>query len=115
MGQEEADSGREFNPDWTVAPGATLADWMREQRVALPVLAWRCGGTEGQAEAEEAIRQVLGRGTLTPRIAVLLFHGTGISASFWVQYELNYRADLATGRIDTTPADLPGSVPGGGR
>jgi hypothetical protein len=109
MGQHE------FNPDWTVAPGATLADWMREQRVALPVLAWRCGGTEGRAEAEEAIRQVLGRGTLTPRIAVLLFRGTGISSSFWVQYELNYRADLALGRADTTDPDLLARVPGGGR
>jgi plasmid maintenance system antidote protein VapI len=100
-----------FNPDWTVAPGATLADWMREHQVSVPVLALRCGGQEGQAEAGGMIRDVLEQRPLTRAHAVLLAEGTGVSASFWVNYELNYRADLAVGRTDTT-GDVMGRVPG---
>lgn len=93
-----------FRPDWTVAPAATLADWMQENGLDPVVLAVACNGKERQHEALRLIQEVLDRKPLTQAHADTLARGTKIPASFWLNYEQNYRAGLAAGLTDTTHA-----------
>lgn len=76
-----------FKPDWTIAPAATLQEWMEEQDAILP---------------DERIQEVLNRKPLTSQHAELLEQVTGIPARFWLALEHNYRAGLAAGLKDVT-------------
>lgn len=76
-----------FEPDWTIAPAATLQEWMEEHDVILP---------------DERMQEVLDRKPLTPQHAGLLELRTGIPARFWLALEHNYRAGLAAGLKDVT-------------
>lgn len=96
---------REFRPDWTVAPAATLRDWMRENGVSVRLLAVAARGLEGRDGAVFLIQQVLDREPLTEDHALVLMQGTGIPEHFWLNYEHTYRAGLAAGLKDTTPGD----------
>ena len=81
---------RPFEPDWTLAPGDCLAE----------LLALR-----GITEAELAARTRLGPETIAGilaasipvdgLIAEKLSAVFGVSVQFWLNYEANYRADLA--------------------
>ena len=88
----------EFSPDWTLAPAAALAEWMRENGTSTDRLSAYCASRAGVL-----IREVLNREPLAEEHAAILALGTGISAQFWLRYESNYRADLARGAKDTTP------------
>lgn len=93
----------EFNPDWTVAPAEFLEEWM-EQNIGglhLGTFALICGGREGAADAELAIRSVLARQPYDAAVAKMLERGTGIPARMWLALEDLYRRDLAAGRIDS--------------
>ena len=83
-----------FDRDWTIAPGATLADWCEENRLPHRAAATACGRMP--IETFEAI--VADKRRITKTIAEALAHGTGISASLWLNLERNYRADLKAGR-----------------
>jgi hypothetical protein len=96
----------EFDPDWTLAPAATLAEWMREHGLTRGMLARRCCNGEADIKASLIIRDVLNREPLLEAHAEMLERGTGIRAAFWTGYERQYRADLAAGRTDTTPEDV---------
>jgi hypothetical protein len=102
-------TGHEFNPDWTIAPAATLAEWLKEQGMTVADLAATAVGPctwATPADAERAcalIQAVLDREPMTDQCAQLLGWGTGVSVQFWRNLEANYRADLAAGRTDTTP------------
>jgi hypothetical protein len=95
-----------FNPDWTVAPAATLDDWMDENGVDLDDLANRIvhGRTDtGHYDAIKAqLRKVLAKDPVDGDTAIMLQLCTGIPVSFWVNHEANYRRDLAAGKTDTT-------------
>ena len=92
-----------FDPDWTLAPSATLVEWMQENGLTRGMLAARCGQGEADVKAALIVRDVLNREPLLPSHAETLERGTGISAQFWLNYERIYRADLARGAKDTTP------------
>lgn len=80
--------------DWTIHPGATLRDWREEN--GLPVTAAATCCARMPVEMYEAIEA--GKRRITKVIADGLAHGTGISASFWLDYERLFRADLKAGR-----------------
>jgi HTH-type transcriptional regulator / antitoxin HigA len=95
----------EFNPDWTIAPAATLRDWMDEKGLTRGALARQCGRGESDIKAGLIIQDVLDREPLLESHAEMLERGTGVPARLWLNLERNYRADLAAGRTDTTPDD----------
>ncbi len=95
----------EFRPDWTLAPAATLREWMRENGLSVRVLAVAAAGKWHKGAAAEVIQEVLDRKPLTEEHAKVLARGTGIPASFWAGFEHNYRAGLAAGLADVTPED----------
>jgi hypothetical protein len=100
----------EFRPDWTLAPAATLREWMRENEMTVRVLTWvscdRSGDERASHErARTLIQDALDRRPLTEEHAKVLARGTGVSAAFWNALEHNYRAGLAAGLTDITPED----------
>lgn len=92
---EPSQSTGEFDRDWTVRPGATLKDWREEQGLSARVTATLCRMEPEHYEALEA-----GKRKVTRVVACKLQQGTGIPASFWLNYERMYREDLARGRKD---------------
>jgi hypothetical protein len=110
-----------FDPDWTVAPAATLLDWLAERGIRLPL-----GGTVAVGQYDRhylltgwwitacgatwAVNATLARQPLTEAAAARLALLTGSSAGFWLNYERQYRADLAAGRKDVTHGSPPREV-----
>lgn len=91
----------EFRPDWTLAPGVCLREWLEVNGLSPEIAAARLGRVH-KASGARAIRDVLDRGLLTEGHAWRLEHITGVSASFWLNFEHNYRAGLAAGLKDTS-------------
>ena len=87
-----------FDPDWTIAPGSTLADWIEENGLSVRSTATVCG----RMDPERLQRIIDGKQRLTKDDAARLHAGTGISARFWLAHERRYRADLKRGKLDTT-------------
>lgn len=82
-----------FNPDWTVHPGATLADWMEEQGKTVADVALACSLTPVE------VRGILsGTAHVSTVKACKLQQGTGVDAQFWLRYERRFREDLAGGK-----------------
>jgi hypothetical protein len=94
-----------FNPDWTIAPAATLREWMEQNDVDRLELIARCDPGGSGEHAEAVVGKVLAREPVTALMAAALERGTGIPARAWLRLEGLYRADLAAGRKDTTPED----------
>jgi plasmid maintenance system antidote protein VapI len=95
-------SPHEFRPDWTIAPGVMLEEWMEENGLSSRVLAVACGGRGRIAETMTLIGDVVERRPLTGLHARVLAAGTGISALFWLALEHDYRAGLAAGLTDAS-------------
>ena len=91
-----------FKPDWVVAPGGTLQDWMDENKLSVGALAVACYGQANKAATMQLIQDVLDRKPLTIEHARALQRGTFIKASFWLALETNYRAGLAAGLTDAS-------------
>lgn len=93
-----------FNPDWCIAPAATLQEWMEENGVSARLIAATCAprGDHRVALAEAMVTQVLDRQPLTGAHAAVLERGTHIPVRFWLALEHNYRAGLAAGLTDAT-------------
>lgn len=83
-----------FDPDWVIAPGATLRDWREENRLGPKAAATACARMP--QDLYEAIEK--GNRRITRTIAEALAHGTGIPASLWLNLERNYRAGLKAGK-----------------
>ena len=81
-----------FDPDYVIAPGATLAEWFEENHL-LHTVARRYG-------IPERTLQKIFRGTqpITPPIARKLCNLTHVGAPFWLALEHNYRVGLAAGK-----------------
>jgi hypothetical protein len=101
-----------FNPDWCVAPAATLDDYLTENSLTVNQLAVKAGG-RGRPQAgfgvaaeigacAAAFREVLNREPLTETHITVLAAATGTSEAFWRNYEHDYRTGLASGRKDVT-------------
>jgi hypothetical protein len=96
------DVERPFDPDWCVAPAATLADYLAEQRMPPEALARAAGRGESDVKALLLIREVLDRKPLGEAHAEVLERGTSAPAAFWLRHEHLYRDALAAGKTDTT-------------
>jgi plasmid maintenance system antidote protein VapI len=91
--------GRGYDPDWTIAPGATLRDWREENRLGVKAAATTCAMDVNTYERIESGKKPIGQVT-----ACKLQQGTGIPATLWLNLERHYRADIKAGRKDTTDA-----------
>jgi plasmid maintenance system antidote protein VapI len=85
-----------FDPDYVVAPGATLADWIEENGLSVRVTATMC------RMKPEHLQRIIDKGPIGEVAARKLAQGTGISAQFWLALEHNYRVWLAAGKHDVT-------------
>lgn len=86
-----------FDPDWTIAPGATLADWIEENGLTVRTTATCCG----HMDPKRLQRIIDGKQKITRNDAARLAQ-TGIPARLWLNLERRYREDLRRGKIDTT-------------
>jgi len=80
----------EFNPDWASAPGATMADILRERGLPVVEFAHRMGDT-----LEHATDLLQGRATITIGVARRLKRVLGASVEFWMSRDFQYREDIA--------------------
>lgn len=87
-----------FDPDWTIAPGATLRDWIEETGLTVRSTAVACG----RMDPERMQRIIDGKQRITKDDAARLHAGTDIPARLWLNLERRYRADLVAGKKDTT-------------
>jgi HTH-type transcriptional regulator/antitoxin HigA len=81
---------REFSPDWTSAPGDTIADILSERKLAPGEFARRI---EQSTEYAEDLLQ--GRAAITIAVARKLEHVLGASVEFWISRDFQYREDVA--------------------
>ena len=80
----------QVKPDYAVAPGETLKEWLEESGMSQVALALRMG------RPKKTINEIIsGVSAITPETAFQLENVTGISASFWNNAESNYRETLA--------------------
>jgi plasmid maintenance system antidote protein VapI len=86
-----------FNPDWVIHPGETLREWREENHLAISAAAMAC------ARMPVALYERVEAGSepISETIASALAHGTGISKTFWLNLERNFRAGLAAGKTWT--------------
>ena len=83
----------EFEPDWVVAPGETLQEWIDEHRWSLQKTARACHMSVGEVEA------ILdGDRRITSLVADKLYDATGIPSRMWLGLERNFRRGLAQGK-----------------
>lgn len=87
-----------FDPDWTIAPGATLEDWISENGLTVRATAVGCG----RMDPERLQGIVDATVSITDDDAARLQAGTGIPATLWCNLERRYREDLRRGKIDGT-------------
>lgn len=95
----------EFNPDWCIAPGEILREWIEENHLSTRVLAVACAMDRDRLE-----KIIVGTRKLSQIDACKLWQGTGISARIWLRLEEAYRAGLAAGKTDSTdkePLETP--------
>jgi HTH-type transcriptional regulator / antitoxin HigA len=83
--------GYAFDPDYSYAPGETLADYLSDFHMSQAELARRAG-----LSVKHVNQIVQGQASITASTAVLLERVTGISASVWSQLEANFQ--VARGR-----------------
>ena len=99
-----AEHVNEFDPDWTIAPAATLQEWMDDNGQDADALAAGSVAfgprTVTKDDAAVLIQEVLDRKPLTANHATALARGTGVPVYFWLNLEHSYRAGLAAGLTD---------------
>ncbi len=82
-----------FLPDWTSAPGDTIADLLEERRWSQQDLATRAGFT-----AEQVGSLVRGGVEISNETAKHLSIALGSTTEFWLAREAGYRAGLVRQR-----------------
>jgi len=80
----------EFRPNWSSAPGDTIADLLRERRISMVDFAQRIGQT-----LDDAVSLVEGRATITIGLARNLEEVLGASVEFWMSRDFQYRQDVS--------------------
>lgn len=88
-----------WNPDWCIAPGATLRDWREENGLGQKAAATCCSMT---LEVYQRLEE--GKRPISQVNACKLWQGTGIPARLWLKLDQNYRAARAAGKKDVTDA-----------
>ncbi len=79
-----------FNPDWSSAPGETIADLIEEQQWTEIDLLERLGYS-----SEQLTQLLRGQMPITQETALRLENTLGGSSSFWLNREAQYRTKLA--------------------
>jgi HTH-type transcriptional regulator/antitoxin HigA len=83
-------SSRDFQPDYTVIPGATLRETLETMGLTQSDLAERTG------RPKKTINEIVqGKAAITPETAIQLERVLGIPATFWNDLESRYRASVA--------------------
>jgi len=87
-----------FEPDWCVAPAATLREWLDDHGIASATVA------EGMTapDTAAAVNATLDRRPLDDGTAGKLEQATQVPARMWLALERDYRAGLAAGLTDAT-------------
>jgi HTH-type transcriptional regulator / antitoxin HigA len=80
-----------FCPDWVSAPGETIGDILREQRVSIDDFAGLIGHTRDQA-----LELLVGRSAITIGLARRLEHVLGGSVEFWMSRDFQYRKQISS-------------------
>lgn len=93
----DAGEFRPFEPDWTIRPGVLL----RHELAARGVTPAELAGSAALA-AEVVTGIIDGTQKIGEEIADRLYAGLGISASFWLNFQARYDADIARGATDTS-------------
>lgn len=83
-----------FNPDYVVAPGGTLREWREEAHLPVRAAAKAC------ADMPLWLYNGIEAGTepIDEQVAGALAHGTGITATLWLNLERQFRDGLALGK-----------------
>lgn len=79
-----------FRPEWSSAPGDTIADILKERDLSVAEFAERIGHT-----AEDVNDLLQGRATITIEVARRLERSLGASVEFWMSRDFQYRDDAA--------------------
>jgi HTH-type transcriptional regulator/antitoxin HigA len=86
---------RGWQPDWAVAPGELLLDVLEDRGLSQSDLARRMG------RPIKTINEIVnGKAAITPDTAIQLELALGVTAGFWNNAEIAYRAHLARERAD---------------
>ncbi len=93
-----------FDPDWVVAPAASLQEWLDANGLDARIAA-ACVGQEYKAYVAALLQDVLDRKPLTNEHALALARCTQIPMGFWINLEHNYRVGLDAGKIDATEGE----------
>lgn len=80
---------RQFLPDWTVCPGATIKEILEIKKLSIPAFAREIGKS-----VDFVNRLLVGEEKITNALAVKFEKILGGTTSFWKNREANYRADL---------------------
>lgn len=87
----------EFDPDWTISPGALLRELVDERGWTVSYGARAC--RIDLADFEDVLNGTMAvDDTIAGKIAI----GTGTSARFWLNAERMYRDALAAGKRDVS-------------
>ncbi len=86
----EMTPARAFQPDYTSAPGETLADLLEQTGMTQTELSQRLG-----VSLKHVNQVVKGTASISAELALGLEKVLGVSAAFWLTRESLYRADLA--------------------
>jgi hypothetical protein len=100
----------EFNPDWCIAPAATLREWMGEHGWDTDKLAIKMGtvvaAIPGSGQSWHWYRQpilaVLAKEPMPDWFPHMMAAVSGTSQLFWRNLEANYRDGLRRGLKDIT-------------
>lgn len=84
-----------FDPDWCVAPGEILTEWMEEHDMTSDTMAIACSMLRWDVDGICSGRLPIGSIR-----ACKLAQGTGIDPQVWLNLEKAYRDGLAAGKID---------------
>lgn len=79
-----------FAPDYAVAPGQLIEEYLREKNMSARELARRCG------RSPKLITEIiLGKASVEPETALQLERVLNVNASIWLAFESEYRLRLA--------------------
>lgn len=90
-----------YDPDYVVPTSLLLWEWLDHNHLSTSVaavIASKGCGTESHIASTAVLDAVLHDGKVTPQVAQVLATVTGISMSFWLAFEHNYRTGLAAGK-----------------
>lgn len=84
-----------MEPNWTVAPGDYLQEWIEDNALEVGEVAERLG-----LHCVFVLTYLLeARIPVTPALAVRLEQLTGVAAGVWLRYEESYREGLRAGKV----------------